>query len=154
LKEDAMAKVLSRVSMGVVSLFILAGLGCATGQNSRDLHFHTAYGIHVVIVGPRASDLSIDKLYLDSGRNEVAFWVHKLKGKNLFIEFDEEVFQNMTKQSNGHWRLNDCQKRRCYSDEIKLYYPHDPVKNQHIYYQIVEDATSREVKDGIIIITP
>lgn len=150
-----MAKHFSRTALASVSLLILTGLGCATIYDSRDKHYIVAKGLVVVVVGPKASDLNIDELRIRKDLDEVALWVHKLKGKNLYIEFDEEVFENMTKQSNGRWRVN-CQKRHCYSDEIKLYYtkPEDKPKNKHTYYQIVEDATSREVKDGIIIIDP
>jgi hypothetical protein len=106
-------------------------------------------GSSTIVVGPKAKDLTIQKLHLSRGGHEVASWVSKDKAKTLFIEFTEEPFENM-QPANGRFRVQ-CKGRHCYSDEIK----DGAAYKEYKYWQILDGGTvPPDEADGIIIIDP
>ena len=109
----------------------------------------TPKGVHAIVVGPRAQDLSLPLVEISKKDEDVLFWVSKSKGRVLYIEFEEELFEGM-KPVNGRFRV-ECKGRICQSGEIK---PGAPENKEHKYWQILEnpDGSSRDKVDGRIII--
>jgi hypothetical protein len=107
-------------------------------------------GTSAIVVGPKAKDLTIPELHLSRSNQDVAFWVSKDKAKKLYIEFTEELFENMQRQPNNRFRV-DCKGRHCYSDEIK----EGAAYKNYKYWQILDDGSGHpDEADGMIIIDP
>ena len=140
-----MPEKLRRLRLSPLAL-LLSGLtilglaaGCATAGSKA----------HAIVVGPKAKDLTIGTLHMSRGRHDVVFWASSEQKKKIFIQFTDEPFENMTRQANGRFQVQ-CQGRQCYSDEIKA----DAKYGAHKYWQILDDGTTRDEEDGIIIIDP
>ena len=56
-----------------------------------------------VVVGPLPSQVSVPDLPI-SGQDRV-HWTSYDRSKLLYIEFEQQIFQNMTQQSNGRYRV-------------------------------------------------
>lgn len=142
-----MANGSSRVLTVILSIVIALAAGWFIGSRARPQP-SADKGIKAIVVGPKAKDLTIPRLNMSRGDHDVAFWVSKDKAKKLYIEFTEEVFENMQRQSNGRYRVQ-CNGRHCYSDEIKEGTPYTEYK----YWQILDTGTPPpDEADGIIII--
>jgi hypothetical protein len=148
-----MAKALSRFSTAILVVLVAASLGCTTTQTHGG-HAFIKKGTQAVVVGPKAKDISIDKLRLSKGNEDIAFWATDKKSKALSIEFEKEVFENMTRLSNGRYQV-DCKGRFCFSGEIKIPYNEGgDVYNTYKYWQVLAEGGTQDVADGIIIIDP
>ena len=149
-----MAKALSRLSRAILVVLLAAALGCASTKTDGG-HFKVVKkGTSVVVVGPKPENISIDELHLSKGNEEVAFWVTDKKNKLLSIEFEKEVFENMTPLANGRYQVT-CKGRQCFSDEIKIpYNAGGEIYNRYTYYQVLVEGGQTNRSDGIIIIDP
>jgi hypothetical protein len=150
-----MAKALSRFSTAILVVVVAAALGGASTRTDGGHLKVIKKGTNAVVVGPKAKDISIDELRLSKGNQEVAFWSSDKKSKLLSIEFEKEVFENMTQLGNGRYQVN-CKGRFCLSDDIKIAYnAGGDVYNTYKYWQVlVENGGTPDVSDGIIIIDP
>jgi hypothetical protein len=112
-------------------------------------------GNHTITVGPKASDLNGDEC-LKIKKHEMVTWIASEKGRQLTIEFEDEIFENMTK---GHTTpqgkqlyVVDCQNRHCFSRSVKG----DPVPEvKHKYWQFLSDdpgGGNPDQADGWIVI--
>lgn len=145
-----MTRALSRALPAILGILLALALGCASTHPFPV----EKKGTHAVVVGPKAKNISIDKLRLSKGDGDVAFWASDKKGKTLSIEFETEVFDNMTHLGNGRWQVT-CRSRQCFSDEIKVPYNEGgEARNTYKYWQVLTVGTEQDTADGIIIIDP
>ena len=113
----------------------------------------TAYRNHVVSVygDPGEDDApSVSPNRLPIAKVDTVSWLASSPNKHTRIEFEEEVFENMTHLPNGRY-LPVCKKRQCDSGTVKVQIdPNKPYK----YWQILRnpDGTKEKIKDGWIII--
>lgn len=68
-----------------------------------------------VIVGPQPDQISVPELPM-AGTDQV-HWVSSNGTTPLYIEFDQQVFANMTRQSNGRYRVQ-CSGAVCNSGAV------------------------------------
>lgn len=106
-----------------------------------------ADGTNAILVGPKAADVSIPRAYLSKKANDMVVWVAKDPKAGLYIDFEKEVFEDMT-PTGGRYRVV-CEKSRCDSHAIKA----EP--GEYVYYQTLVDSSGTPVKeDGWIVINP
>lgn len=112
-------------------------------------------GTSVILVGPKASDLTIPKIKISKTDEDVLFWIAKKKDQQLWIELDDDIFEGKSTQGKYARYRVQCDGRRCFSGEIKPDTPADPNK-EHKYWQILLDSAGTELDhaDGMIIIDP
>lgn len=148
-----MANALSRALVATLAVIVALSLGCAS-THPAGLGVKKV-GIHAVVVGPKADQITIDELHLSKSKYEVAFWAAREKGKKLYIEFPVEVFEGMTPNPRtGRFQIQ-CTGRHCYSDEIKVpYHEGDERLNTYKYWQTLDDGSTPDTADGIIVIDP
>jgi hypothetical protein len=108
-------------------------------------------GTSVILVGPKASDLTIPKVKIGKMDGDVLFWVAKKKSKQLWIELDDDLFENTIPGKYARYRVQ-CQGRWCFSGEIKSNAPEKPDGSK--YLQVLIEGGIEEKADGWIIINP
>jgi len=146
----------SRCLSGLAFLAIGCAIGCTKKEAAVSPELHPIpKGIFAIVVGPQPDQLNYPKVQISKGDGEVAFWVARKKTDKLRIEFDDEVFEGMTKLGNGKFAPKDCgESRACYSGNIReatLPKPDPGYK----YGQILIDENRQERSaDGMIIINP
>lgn len=139
----------ARVAFSVIGLVV----GIVIGILIRTTFVPRIGAGPIIFVGPRAGDLSLPRAKISKGHHEVVAWIGTAKDstgkfKDLRIEFQDPIFDNMTHQSNGRW-LVDCQGHQCFSGPIAASTDYKDYK----YWQILIDSGgNREEADGIIII--
>jgi hypothetical protein len=108
----------------------------------------TPKGTRAIVVGPSAATLNYERVALSKEMGDIAFWASKEKNRYLKIEFEDEIFEGMTKVGN-RYRVS-CSGRTCFSGEIREATPYGLYK----YWQILEgpEGQNRDEKDGRIII--
>lgn len=112
-------------------------------------------GTSVILVGPKASDLTIPKIKISKNNEDILFWAAKKKNQQLWIELDDDIFEVPPVRGKYALYRVKCEGRRCFSGEIKPDTPADPNK-EHKYWQILLDSAGNELDhaDGMIIIEP
>jgi hypothetical protein len=128
----------------LLSILAAAVIGFLAHASGALDSIFTPKGIRAIVVGPRPDQLNYKDLKISKGDGDVIFWVAKTKTDKLRIEFDEEIFDDMT-QSGAKWVV-DCKNRSCYSHDVKA----DFVYKEGT--QILIDAAGEHPYDGHIII--
>ena len=145
-----MAKDLSRIA----ALLIAVGCLVAAAQAAPP-PTPVPSGNHSILVGPKACDLSIPVAAISKGNKNVIWWNSLDPTKELWIEFDEELFKKMIPGKFGKYRV-DCKRASCFSHTLSDSVKPDPAK-QYKYWQILVDpdpAKPPDKCDGMIIIKP
>jgi hypothetical protein len=110
-------------------------------------------GNHTVTVGPKASDLNGDDC-LKLKKSELLTWVAKDPKRVLTIEFEDQIFENMTPghvENGKQLYVVDCRNRHCFSRSVKQ----DAVPDvKHKYWQFLSDegGGNPDKADGWIVI--
>ena len=143
----------SRYLTSLALLVIGCSVGCGT-KNTGESMGGIKKGISAIVVGPKACDLNYPKVQISKSDSEVAIWVAKKKSSKLRIEFDDEVFEGMTKNAEGKWIPKDCGTSRiCYSGNINANVA--PSNHEYKYGQVLIDENDHEDPcDGRMIINP
>jgi len=159
-----MSKGLAILITGVLSLFIGFLIGRATpappppGPPPTVTATPTACpnkGNHTITVGPKASELNGDEC-LTMKKTEMITWVAKEPQRMLTIEFEDEIFEDMSKGhvENGKqlYVFDNCKHRHCSTGNVK-----SGVGNglKYKYWQFLSDdpgGGNPDKADGWIVI--
>jgi hypothetical protein len=143
----------SRYLTVLVMLVIGCAFGCKKkGSNTSGEPDRIKKGISAIVVGPGPCDLNYPNVQISKTDSEVAIWVARKKTDKLRIEFDTEVFEEMT-NVNGKWIPKDCGTSRiCYSGNIKDTVV--PSEHEYKYGQVLIRDNNEESCDGRMIINP
>ena len=108
----------------------------------------TPKGTRAIVVGPSAATLNYKRVALSKEKGDLAFWASTEKNRHLKIEFEDQVFEGMTRVGN-RYRVN-CAGRTCSSGEIRP----ETANGLYKYWQILEgpEGQNKDEKDGWIII--
>jgi hypothetical protein len=114
----------------------------------------TTPGIQRVLVGPGACDVKPECLTIQAGRDSVQWnTLNVPQGKNLAIDFSEQLFSGMS-QSNGgkSWRVQ-CSGQQCLSGSVNPQITPPPgYQKEYKYSQTIFDSGTNQACDGKIII--
>jgi hypothetical protein len=144
----------SRFSLALVLLILGAAAGWLLRELSPVRLLFTPRGTHAIVVGndkDDASVLSIPKISISKTAADVLFWTTKKKDRQLWIEMDDDIFENTKKGTYAKFRVQ-CQGRSCFSGDIK---PNAPQNSQGSkYWQVILDSSGNEISkaDGWIIV--
>lgn len=135
----------------LVAVFVVAGvIGFAVRATDILDDIFPPKGTYAIVVGPNPDQLNHSKVKLSKTDADIVMWVAKTKTDKIRIEFDQEVFDDMDKLSNGHFAIRPSGTSRvCVSGEIKSGADYKEYK----YTQVLIDQHGQEHPfDGRIII--
>ena len=110
-------------------------------------------GNHSILIGPKACDVSIPVATISKMNKNVVWWNSADPDKELWIEFDEEIFKQMTPGKFGKFRV-DCKKASCFSHHVSDSMRPDPTKEYKYWQVLAAPDSSIDKCDGRIIINP
>lgn len=138
-----------RALIGVVAFVVGVAVGwLAHRQSAPPPGTEKPGGAQVVVVGPTAADVHPPRVTLSRGNRDVLFWIGTSPGKQLFIESEQQLFENQERVASGRYQVT-CARRMCFSDEILA----AAADGEYKYWQVFrEPGQPDDVADGWIII--
>jgi hypothetical protein len=114
----------------------------------------TTPGVQRVLVGPGACDVKPECITIQAGRDTVQWNTTGVpQGKDLWIEFDQQIFSGMTSSNGGKSYRVACAGQQCLSGAVNSTIPTPPARlKEYKYSQTLHDSGTNQACDGRIII--